>query len=237
MNFALSWIITKRELKAWFDGLTGYVVLTFFVLVVGWFFGNGLFLENAASLRTIFDITPLLFMFFIPALTMGAFAEEKRSGTLELLLTMPLRDWQVILGKLMTTGLLVLAALGLTLIYTFTVMSLGNLDLGATIGGYLGMFLYGLTCGAIGLYASSLTNNQIVAYIVTFMILLFLLLVGKSTPILPGAIATIVEYIGTEYHYENLLRGVIDTRDLLYYLSLITMACFLTAHNLSKRLD
>lgn len=230
-----SWLITRRELKAYFDGLTGYVVLGFFLLITGWFFGNGLFLNNIASVQQVFDMTPLLFMFFVPALTMGAFAEERRSGTLELLLTMPIRDWQVILAKLLTATVLCLIAISLTLLYVLIVSALGNMDAGATTAGYIGMALYGLLCSAIGIYASSLTRNQIVAYLLGFVILLALFLLDKSAPLLPAWLGTIVEYLGADYHYNNLLRGVLDTRDLLYYISLILFFGLLTAHNIGKR--
>lgn len=230
-----SWLITRRELKAYFDSLTGYVILTFFLLIMGWFFGQSLFLANRATVQQVFDMAPLLFMFFIPALTMGTFAEERRSGTLELLLTMPIRDWQVMVGKLLTTFLLLLMAIGLTLVYVFVVVSLGNMDAGATFGGYLGMTLFGLSAGAIGLYASSLTRNQIVAYILTFVLLLVLFMLDKSTAFLPGFAVPFVEYLGLDYHYQNLLRGVIDTRDLLYYTSVVVLAGLLTAYNLAKR--
>lgn len=230
-----AWIITKRELKAYFDGLTGYIVLTFFLLVTGWFFGQSLFLNNVASVQTVFDLAPILFMFFIPALTMGAFSEERRNGTLELLLTMPAQDWQVILGKLLTTVVLVSVAIALTLLYAFVVAWIGDPDGGALVGGYLGLLLYGITCGAVGVYASSLTKNQIVAYILAFALLFVLFLLDKSTVFLPAGFAAFAEYLGTDFHYKNLLRGVLDTRDLIYYASIITMASILTAHNLAKR--
>jgi len=234
-KIAQSWLIARRELKAYFDGLTGYVVLVFFLLITGWFFGNSLFINNIATVQQIFDMTPLLFMFFVPALTMGAFAEERRSGTLELLLTMPLRDWQVILAKLLATTVLCLIAISFTLVYVFIIAALGNMDAGATTGGYIGMALYGLTCAVIGIYASSLTRNQIVAYLLGFVIILVFFLLDKSAPLLPATFGNVVEYLGTDYHYNNLMRGVIDTRDLLYYASLMLFFGLMTAHNLAKR--
>lgn len=230
-----TWTLAKRELHAYFDSPAAYVVLSVFLLFTGWFFGNGLFLENVASLRSVFDIAPFIFLFFIPAITMSLFAEERRSGTLELLLTLPVKDWQVIAGKLLAATLLLTTAIGLTLFYAFTMAVLGDLDFGATVGGYLGLTLFGMTCGAIGLLASSLTRNQIVAFILGFAIIFLLYLVDKVTPFVPGWAAGILQYIGIDYHYQNLLRGVIDTRDVLYYISVTVFACFLTAYNLSKR--
>lgn len=230
-----TWTLAKRELRAYFDGPAAYVVLSVFVLFTGWFFANSLFLDNVASLRSVFDIVPFIFLFFIPAITMSTFAEERRSGTLELLLTMPIRDWQVISGKLLAAAILLAAALGLTLVYTLTVAALGDLDGGATFGGYLGLFLLGVTCSAIGVFASSLTRNQIVAFIIGFAMIFGLYLIDKVTPFFPGWLSSILQYLGIDYHYRNLLRGVIDTRDILYYLSVTFFVCLLTAYNLARR--
>ena len=229
------WTLTKRELRAYFDSPAAYVVLSVFLLFTGWFFGNALFLDNVASLRTVFNVVPLIFLFFVPALTMSTFAEERRTGTLELLLTLPVRDGQVIAGKLLAVALFLLVAIALTAFYALTVSLLGDLDVGATVGGYLGLFLFGLTCGAIGLFASSLTRNQIVAFILGFAIIFVLFLLDKVTPYVPGAMASVLQYLGLDFHYRNLLRGVIDTRDVLYYLSVTTFACFLTAYTLARR--
>ena len=230
-----TWTLAKRELHAYFESPAAYVVLSVFLLFTGWFFGNALFLENVASLRSMFDIAPFIFLFFIPAITMSLFAEERRSGTLELLLTMPVRDWQIIAGKLLAATILLLAAIGMTLIYAITISALGDLDFGATFGGYLGLFLFGMTCASIGLFASSLTRNQIVAFILGFAIIFGLFLLDKVTPFVPASLASIFQYLGIDYHYQNLLRGVIDTRDILYYVSVTVFACLLTAYNLAKR--
>ena len=181
-----TWTLTKRELRAYFDGPAAYVVLSVFLAITGWFFGNALFLQNVASLRSVFSIAPFIFLFFIPALTMATFAEERRAGTLELLLTFPVRDWQVIAGKLAAVAIFLLVAIGLTGIYAITVALLGDLDFGATLGGYLGLFLLGLTYAAIGICASSLTRNQIVAFILGFAIIFALFLLDKVTDFCAG---------------------------------------------------
>jgi ABC-2 type transport system permease protein len=230
-----TWILTKRELHAYFDSPAAYVVLSVFLLFTGWFFGNALFLDNVASLRAMFDIVPFIFLFFIPALTMATFAEERRSGTLELLLTMPVRDWQVIAGKLLAVTLFLLAAIALTFVYALTIAALGDLDLGATVGGYLGLLLMGMTCSAIGILASSLTRNQIVAFILGFGIIFGLFLIDKVTNFVPGWMAGVLQYLGIDFHYRNLLRGVIDTRDVLYYLSVTAFSMLLTAYHLARR--
>lgn len=231
------WILTKREIRSYFDSLTAYVVLTIFLLITGWFFGQGLFPGNVASLQTVFDLAPIIFMFFVPAITMGTFAEERRSGTIELLLTLPVRDSQVIVAKVLASSALILVALACTLFYVFTISILGDPDGGATFGGYLGLSLYGITCGAIGVWASSMTKNQIVAFILGFAVIFFLFMLDKSTIFLPDWMGAWVEYLGIDYHYRNLLRGVIDTRDLLYYFSLIFFSGLLTSYNLTQRPD
>jgi ABC-2 type transport system permease protein len=230
-----TWTLAKRELRAYFDGPAAYVVLSVFLLIIGWFTWSTLFLENAASLRSMFGVAPLAFLFFIPALTMSSFAEERRAGTLELLLTLPVRDGQVIAGKLLAVTVFLLAAIALTLFYALTLALLGDLDAGATVGGYLGLFLFGLTGAAIGLLASSLTKNQIVAFILGFALLFALFMLDKITPFVPGVLAGVVQYLGLDFHYQNLLRGVIDTRDVLYYLSVTAFACLLTAYSLARR--
>ncbi|MCH8962746.1 MAG: ABC transporter permease subunit [Bacteroidetes bacterium] len=229
------WTLTKRELHAYFDSPAAYVVLSVFLLFTGWFFGSTLFLENVASLRSVFNIVPFIFLFFIPAITMSTFAEERRAGTLELLLTFPVRDWQIIAGKLLAVSLFLLVAIALTAFYTMTVSLLGDLDFGATVGGYLGLFLMGTTCGAIGIFASSLTRNQIVAFILGFAIIFALFLLDKITTFVPGPLAGVLQYLGIDFHYQNLLRGVIDTRDVLYYVSMTAFAFLLTAYTLARR--
>ncbi len=230
-----TWTLAKRELNAAFDSPTAYVVLIAFLLIVGWFFSNTLFLSNVASLRTVFDLAPLIFMFFVPAVTMATFAEERRAGTLELLLTMPVRDRHVILGKLMAVTMLLWSAIGLTVIYALTLAVLGDPDSGAVAGGYFGLMLLALSYGAIGIFASSLTRNQIVAFILGFAIIFTLFMMDKVTEFLPGSLAGILEYLSIDYHYRNLLRGVIDSRDVLYYLSVTLFAGLLTAYNLARR--
>jgi ABC-2 type transport system permease protein len=230
-----TWTLARRELRAYFDSPAAYVVLSVFLLLTGWFFANALFLNNVASLQSVFDVAPFIFLFFIPAVTMSTFAEEKRAGTLELLLTMPVRDWQVILGKLIAVTLFLSIAISFTLIYAISIAFLGDIDVGATLGGYIGMLLYGLTAASIGIFASSLTRNQIVAFILGFAIIFMLFLVDKITPFVPGSLGGILQYLGLDFHYRNLLRGVIDSRDVLYYVSLVFLSGVATAYNLARR--
>lgn len=232
-----TWILAKRELHSYFDSPTAYVVMSVFLLFTGWFFASTLFLENTASLRSLFNLVPFIFLFFVPAVTMSSFAEERRAGTLELLLTFPVRDWQVIAGKLIAVMTLLTASISLTLVYAVTISMLGDLDAGATFGGYFGLILLSMATGAIGLFASSLTRNQIVSFILAFGIIFVLYMVDKVGPFVPGWMAGFLEYLGTDFHYRNLLRGVIDTRDVLYYVTLTIFAFVLTSYSLSRRRD
>jgi len=229
------WIIARREIQSYFDSPVGYVVLTLCLLLSGWFFSTGLFLQGVASVRALFDMTFILFMFFIPAITMGAFAEERRAGTLELLLTMPIKDWQVIGGKLLATFTLLCIAIGLTVTYSVVVAFLGDIDAGATAAGYFGTALLGLACASIGVFASSLTRNPVVAFIIAFVIVFTLFMIDKVTIFAPGWMAGTLQYLSLDFHYQNLLRGVVDSRDILYFLSIVALSAVLTAYNLARR--
>ena len=146
-----------------------------------------------------------------------------------------MRDWQVILGKLMAVSLFLASAIGFTLLYAMAVAAVGDLDAGATVGGYVGLILLGVTCSAVGIFASSLTRNQIVAFIIGFGIIFTMYLLDKVTAYVPSAMAGVLQYLGTDFHYRNLLRGVIDTRDVLYYVSVTVFAGLLTAYSLARR--
>lgn len=181
-----------------------------------------------ASLDQLFELAPVIFMFLIPAITMRSFAEEKQSGTIELLVTRPLKDWQIVLGKFFACWLLVLFALLPTLLYYYTIHELGapkgNLDAGAIMGSYLGLALLAGVFVAIGLLASSLTNNQIVAFLLA-VFFCFVFYWGfdfiSRLPIFLGKTDDIVQMIGIDYHYLSISRGVIDLRDIIYFFSLI----------------
>lgn len=231
------WTLARKELSVAFDNVTAYVILTIFLLITGWFFSSTLFLQNVASLRTLFDLIPVLFLFFIPALTMGTFAEERRAGTIELLLTLPVRDWEVIAGKWLGAFLLLVIGIGLTLIYAITLAILGNPDTGALTGGYLGILFLGASSISIGVFASSLTRNQMVAFVLGFAFIFILTLVDKIAVFFPTWLSGILQYLSLDFHYQNMLRGVIDTRDILYFLSVIGCSGLLTAQYLAKRPD
>jgi ABC-2 type transport system permease protein len=233
MNPAL--VISKREIRAYFNSPVAYIVVTVFTILTGYLFFTQLFLEKQADMRPFFGVMPLLFMFVIPAITMRLVAEEKGSGTLELLITMPVRDWEVIVGKFLAALALLCTALALTLAFALTVKSLGPLDRGPAIGGYIGLVLMGGAYIAIGVMASSLTRNQIIAFIVAFAISFALFLFGKLTQFVPESLQPIVSFLSIDGHFDNISRGVIDTRDVLYYLSVITVCLLVATTSLESR--
>jgi len=227
--------IFKKEARSYLNSPAAYIVVTFFLIFTGYFFGTNLFLMNQASLRTAFGIIPLVFVFFVPAITMRLIAEERKVGTIELLLTYPLKDSEIIVGKFLAALALLAAALIFTWVYAISVSFLGNLDGGQVVGGYFGLLLMGAAYLAIGIFASALTENQIVAFIVALVIIFVFFLLDKILFFIPTPLVSIFEYLSMDYHFENISRGVIDTRDLLYYFSLIFFSLLLASHSLGRR--
>ncbi len=233
------WIIAKREFRTFFDSLAAYILLVVFLGLSGfftWLFGSDIFFIGQATLQPFFSVAYWTLFFFIPALTMKMLAEEKRSGTLELLLTKPITDWQVVSGKFLAVMMLIGVALLLTLPYYITVSLLGPIDHGAVWSGYFGMLLMSAAFTSIGLFASSITNNQIVAFLLAlfigvFFIVIFDVLAGSFT----GSLAYLFNYLSLSTHYESISRGVIDSKDLIYFLSIVTIGLVLADSILSKR--
>lgn len=228
-------ILARKEFRSYFDSPVAYVVITLFLLIAGWQFSTALFLNNTADLRTLFGIVRFILLFFIPALSMRLISEEKRLGTIEILMTLPMKDWQLVLGKFLAAYLLVIITILLTLIHYITISSLGDPDLGATIGGYLGLILIVGVYLSIGIFTSSLTQNQIVAFISAFVIIFAFFIMDKIILFFPGFIASILEFLSIDYHFNNIARGVIDSRDLIYYLSMMLLFLFLTVQTLESR--
>ena len=227
--------IFRREVRSYFDSPVAYVVIVVFLAIIGWFFTSSLFLMNVASLRVVFELVPLVYLFFIPAITMRLLAEEKKSGTLELLTTKPVRDVEIVLGKFFAAWALLAAALLPTLLYLATILVLGSIDVGPVIAGYVGLLLMGAVYIGLGLFASSLTENQIIAFIVGFLIMLVLFLLNRLLMYVPDSLATTVEFLGVDYHFSNIARGVIDSRDIIYFFSLIGFSLYLSTISLERR--
>ena len=227
--------IFRREFRSYFDSPIAYIVLVFFLLVAGYFFTSNLFLLDQANLRTLFGIVPLLFVFFIPAISMRLLAEERKSGTIELLFTYPIRDTEIVVGKFLAALSLIGVLLLFSVVYAFSVSLLGDLDAGQTFSGYLGLLLMGAAYLAIGMFASSITENQIVAFIVALAISFFFFILDKILFFVPLSLANILEYLAIEYHFQSISRGVIDTRNVIYFLSMIFVGLLLASHALSRR--
>ncbi len=233
------WILSKREFRSFFDSLIAYIMLVLFLGISGfftWLFGTDVFLVGQASLNSFFSIAYWTLFFFIPALTMRLLAEEIRSGTIELLLTRAITDRQVILGKFLSTFLLIVTALVFTTPYVITIASIGNLDLGAVLCGYLGLLFMSASYISIGLWASSITRNQIVAYLLTLFIgIFFHLLFDLLSSGISGLTGQLFSSLSMRQHFDSISRGVLDSGDLIYFLSLIVLGLFLTEISLAKR--
>jgi len=229
------WPIFRREMKFYFDSPLAYIVIIIFLLFTGWFFMSNFFVVAQADLRVIFGVIPFVYLFVTPAITMRLIAEERKSGTMELLVTMPISDLSIIIGKYLASVVLLAAMVVPTLLYAVTATSLGDMDIGSTLAGYIGLILLGAAYLAIGTFGSSLTDNQVVAFIVSWLFVFFFFLLDKILFLLPAWLVTPVEYLSIEYHFQNISRGVVDSRDLIYYLTLIGVALFLSARSIAAR--
>ena len=238
--------IFKKEINAFFSSLIGYIVIGVFLVLMGlvmWVFPDYSVLDSKyANLDTLFAIAPMIFMFLIPAVTMRTFAEEKQSGTIELLGTRPISDWQIVGGKFLACFALVFFALIPTVLYYLTVYRLGappgNLDTGGIMGSYIGLLFLAAVFVAIGVFASSLTNNQIIAFVLATFLCFFVYLAFdflSRLPIFFGKTDDVVQSIGIEYHYNSVSRGVLDTRDVVYFVSVIALFLACTVLSLGRR--
>ncbi|MBI3143386.1 MAG: ABC transporter permease subunit [Bacteroidetes bacterium] len=234
------WIIAKRELKTFFDSQIAYIMLTLFLGLTGfftWIMISDVFSSGQASLIPFFNVAYWSLFFFIPAITMKMFAEEKRSGTLELLLTKAVSDWQVVLGKFLSVLMLIAIALSLSIPYYISITYLGDgVDHGTIWCGYLALMLMSAAYAAIGIWTSSLSNNQITAFLLALVIgILFHLMFGMVAGELSGLPSDVFYQLSTYNHFSSMVRGVIDTRDIAYFVALCLGALVLTEAALTKR--
>ena len=229
--------IARRELKTYFNSPIAYIVIGVFLVVAGWLYFSTLFLVGNASLRGFFGIAPVLFVVFAPAVTMRLLAEERKSGTLELLMTMPVRDWEIIAGKFAAALGMVCIGLLWTLPYPLTVAGLvsegSKFDWGPVVGGYLGLVLMASSFLSMGLWASALSRNQIVSFIIGLLLCFGFYFIDKFAIVLPESLSQVLEFVSVDYHFDNIARGVIDTRDVIFYLSLTAVGLILTARSLA----
>ncbi|MDP9229116.1 MAG: gliding motility-associated ABC transporter permease subunit GldF [Bacteroidota bacterium] len=238
------WSVCKKELHQFFSSLTGYIAIVVFLLVNGlmlFVFENNIFDFGYATLDRFFELAPWILLLLIPAITMRSFADEFKSGTYEILQTRPLSCWQIIAGKYAGSLLVVLIALLPTLIYVFSLQKLSSnagIDTGATIGSYIGLIFLAEVFTAIGICLSSFTNNSVVAFIISLIACALLYYGFNAISRLPGLNSGAdyyVEMAGIDFHYRSVSRGVIDTRDIIYFFSVIGLFLVITNRNLLKR--
>ena len=228
--------IYLKELKSYFNGPMAYIFLVIFSLVNGYFFSNTFFIFGQSDMRALFQIVPLVYLFFIPAITMGIISKEKNIGTMEVMCTLPIKDYELVIGKYLSILSLLFVGLLLTGVMLFNLIAVGtNIDYGAIFTGYLGLFLAGSVYASMGIFASSLTDNQVVGFIIAIFFVLIFFLIDKLLIFMPNAIAGTMQYLSIDYHLSNISRGVIDSRNLIYFFSMIGLFLILTVESLSSR--
>ncbi|MBU1154126.1 ABC transporter permease [bacterium] len=230
-------IILKKEFNSYFNSHIAYIFITVFLVLSGWLFLRGFFIINQATMREYFEILPWLFLFFVPAITMRLWAEESNLGTLEILFTLPLKNYEIVLGKFLGSLLFLILNLCLTFTIPLIITLVGDPDLGPIIGGYLGAILLGGAYLSIGLFASALTKNQIIAFIIGVVISFALLIIGENFILLflPDSLIFIFKYLGLGVHFDSMGRGVIDSRDIICYLSFIAFFLYLNIRFLESK--
>ena len=235
MNKSL--IIAKKELNSYFNSPLGYVVISVFLVISGWLFIQTFFIVGQATLRSFFNLLPILFMFIIPAITMSSWAEEKRSGTVEILMSFPVSSVKVVLAKFLSSFVFLLIMLILTLAISMMVSNVGSPDGGIIIAGYIGAIFLGSAYIAIGLWISSVTKNQIISFLVTVSIIFIFYMIGNSLILdtMPTSVAAVGKFLSFSTHFDSILRGVISLADILYYISVIIFFLFLNARVVSMK--
>jgi ABC-2 type transport system permease protein len=231
--------VWRKEFTAYWYSPIAYIVITVFLVLMNWLFFRGFYLMGDASMRGFFGLMPWTFLFLMPALAMRQWAEELRSGTIETLMSKPIREWEVVLGKYLAALAFLLIVLVLTLPTPLTVSGLSQtgLDWGVVFASYIGAFLAGAAFLAIGGWAGSFTANQIVAFIVGVALIFVGVMIGLPlvTMFAPGFLTTLLEYLGLHTHFESLARGVIDTRDVIYYFTVIFLFLYVTVRSVESR--
>ena len=228
--------VVRRELRSAFGSPVAYIVTVIFLTVTGWFFFTPFFLNGRADLREFFRLLPMTLGLVVPAVTMRVFAEEFSTGSYEVLTTLPMTRFDVLLGKFTGSLLFILLMLVPTLAYPIIVATLGDLDPGPVVGGYLGTILLVALYCSVGLFASALTKNQIVAFIIGLALCAFLVLIDKVLFFIPPSLTGVLQYLGADYHFGNVAKGVIDSRDVVYFLSATFVGLYATNLVVERRI-
>lgn len=228
--------IFRKEVSASFKSPMAYVFLVFFALFNGYFFTNTFFLFNQSDMRALFNIVPMVYLFFVPVVTMSLIARENNLGTSEVLATLPIQDYEYVVGKYLSALVLIFAGLAFTLVHVLTLLSVGtNIDYGTIICGYIGLALVGAFYAALGTFSSSLTDNQVVAFIIAAVFVLVFYLLDKLLLFMPTSLAGPIQFMAVDYHLSNMRRGVIDSRNLVYFGSLIWLFLAMTVRVVEMR--
>ena len=239
------WSICKKEFNQFFSNLTGYIAIVLFLLINGIFLfvlqDSSIFEYGYASLEKFFDLAPWVLLFLIPAITMRSLSDEYRAGTFEILQTKPLSSWQIVWGKYLSVLIIILFVLIPTFVYVLTIKLLsatGSIDGGGIAGSYLGLFLLSAVFAAISLCCSGLTSNAVVAFLISVtacLVLYFGFSAISRLPVLQGNADYYIEMLGIDFHYRSISRGVVNSRDIIYFFSIIFLALLITVRNLHKR--
>src|SRR5574344_172080 len=227
-------VIMRREIVSYFTSPIAYIVTGLFLIFSGFLFFSTFFLANRAELRNFFSMLPITLSFFVPALTMRLFSEEKRSGSIETLMTLPVTPFDVVCGKFCAAFISSAAMLVPSVFYVITCRIFGAPDAGPIIGGYLGALFLIASFSAIGLFASSVTKNQIIAFFIAFAICILLAVLGNFLVFLPAPIVSFLSFFSASDHFDSISRGIIDTRDLLYFISLKALFFALSVQTLNS---
>lgn len=237
--------IAKKELRQFFSSLTGYITIILFLLVNGLYLfvlkDSNIFDFGYATLGAFFELAPWIFIFLIPALTMRSFSDEYKTGTFEILQTRPLTNWQIVIGKYFAILIVIIVALIPTILYVYTIHSLssaGSIDSGGIAGSYMGLVLLASVFAAICLWCSALTSNAVIAFLTgafVCLILYFGFNAISKLPVFTGNADYYIEMAGIDFHYRSISRGVVDTRDIIYFLSIIFLFLFATQKNITKK--
>lgn len=221
-------VIFKREFAAYFASPIAYIVTGLFLILAGTMFFTAFYLQNRASMRNLFQMLPLILSFFIPALTMRVYAEEKRVGSIETLYTLPVTEFDVAAGKFLATFAASVIMIAPTLLYLFGMLPFGAPDAGPVAGGYIGALFLCAAFSAIGIFASSITKNQIISFFTAFIICISLTMVSDFLIFLPAPIVGFLQFLSANEHFTSISRGIIDSRDIIYFVSLTALFFSLT---------
>lgn len=230
-------ILTRKELQSFFNSAIAYICIASFLMINNWLFFQDFFVVDQAGMRGFFSLIPWIFLFLMPAITMRMWAEERKSGSFEILVTLPVRSYELVMGKFLSCLLFMILIMVLTVTVPLTIWEVGSPDPGPIIGGYLGIIFLGSSFLAIGLWVSSLAINQIVAFILGVSFSFILLIIGEDLVIsrVPEGLIPLFQILGLGRHFQSISRGVVDTRDIIYYLSVIGFFLYLNTRVIDSR--